>query len=209
MNDVINLNKSIKNIEKKRRELLIRNQVSLEDYSTSLKKKEKSFISLKKDSNNNIMIKHLMSDKYCRSKMLEDVFNKNYRDKKEILLKSNNCIPYNLKKRFHSFLKKPVEKTYLPTYSGYINLKDKIKSEYHSNYTKSLSRNNYINSVSISTANISKNNISLNKSQGGKKLDTSNLQTNPPTKLRDYTSTIMEYKTLMNKIKKVNKSVGK
>jgi hypothetical protein len=207
MNDVIDLNKSIKNIEKKRRELIIRNSICKKDPDLLPKKSEKSLIRLKRDNTSNVMLKHLMSDKQYRSKILEDVFNKNFKDQKVMMLKKNISMPMNLKKRMPSFPKKPLENKDTRKNSGYIQLKDKLNTEYSSNNRKSLSRNN--NSVSISTTNISKNNISLNKSQGEKKLDTSNLQANLPTKFRDYTSTILEYKTSMNQIRRLTMSMGK
>jgi hypothetical protein len=187
--------------------MIIRNSVCQKDPDLLPKKSEKSLIRLKRDNTNNVMIKHLMSDKQCRSKFLEDVFNKDFRDKKEMMLIKNISTHLNLKKRIPSFPKKSFEKTNLRKNSGYIQLKDKLNTDYSSIHRKSLSRNH--NSVSISTTNISKQNISLNKSQGEKKLDTSNIQANPPTKYRDYTSTILEYKTSINQIRRLNMSIGK
>lgn len=207
MNDVLDLYTSIKNIEKKRRELIFKSKNNQENNIFKHKKKDNSIISLKKNNSGNIMINNLMTDKNYRSKLLEDVFNKDFRDKKELVLKSKYNFSPSYKAKIQPFPQKSVEKNDLHTNSKYIQLRDKINTNFSCKYKQSLSRNN--NSVSVSTANISKHNISLNKSYGEKRHDISNINNNPQIKTRDYTSAILEYKASLHQIKRLSTSIGK
>ena len=191
MDDVFSLSNSLKNIEKKRKELLSKN---INGVDTSLKK-FKSVERLKKQPAGNPMIKNLLRNNYSRSKLLEDALGHNFRYQKEEALKSKNKVKIDYK--FSSPKQRKSEEKI--KFSQYKKLSEKINPTIqNSTSLKYLHQSrNSKTAASVSTTNLSKN-LSVNKLPVNYSRENLQLNQNSQTISRDYTSTINDYKATLN-----------